>query len=98
MQCFVPWSQIVKVKRIRLLGHIIREGPDAPTFFAIFDDDTLTTKQPYVRRVGRPRPSWADTTMEDAWYCGSDAYYEGSVEQREIIKAAAEGRLPPFDP
>ena len=95
---FSPWSHIVKHKRIRLLGHIIREGPDSPTFFATFEDATLSSRQPYIRRVGRPRPAWTDTTMEDSWYKMSDLFYEGNAEQRETIKNTAEARLPPFDP
>jgi hypothetical protein len=94
---FEPWSSTLRTKRLKFLGHIIRAGPGTPTYDAVFADDTLRMWAPAIRRAGRPRLSWVEHTMTEAWYTWTYIFYEHNEPHRLAIKERALMREPPFD-
>ena len=94
---FERWSDTLKKKRFTFLGHVIRAGVGSPLFDCIFADATLRTWVPAVRRAGRPRLTWTETSMTKAWYTRTDIFYQHNEEHRGIIKTWAINRESPFD-
>lgn len=70
-----PVSEMVEEKKMSLLGHIIRQKFDHPTYqvtFATPADTTATTPLVIktsrgIRRRGRPRLNWVFENMQKAW-------------------------------
>ena len=61
------FSESYQEKRMKYMGHLLRQTDDAPEKFA-----TLHTHTPFpqinpIRRVGAPRINWAEETMKMAW-------------------------------
>ena len=53
-----PLSQVLKEKRIKLLGHIVRRPGEHPQHQITFYTRSLIPRTVDKRRVGRPRLSW----------------------------------------
>ena len=60
-------SDILRDKRRKLLGHIIRRPRDHPQHEATFATRTPQPRQVQHRRVGRPRAAWTYKTMQNCW-------------------------------
>jgi hypothetical protein len=93
------WSTVLKERRIRFLGHILRLGESDPCFTTTFADSDLTPRDPQVWRVGRPRTHWIEQVMSEAWALlahGEHQEYEDSDTQRMLIMSAALVREGPF--
>ena len=65
-----------------------------------FHSNSIEIYKPFLRRVGRPRKNWLIETFRLAWNSIRDVidkydeeYNTESIEQREILKAAAEIRI-----
>lgn len=56
----VPWSQTIKQRRLRLLGHICRLPEDTPARQALKE-----ALAPTKRGRGRPKTTWLDLTKKD---------------------------------
>ena len=93
---FTSWSDTLRVKRLKFLGHVTRAGPGAPIYDAIFADDTLRMWVPAIRRAGLPRQTSAEQAMTEAWHAWTNIFYEHHEAHRLIVKARALAREPPF--
>ena len=64
-------SEILKRKRLTLLGHVIRCENTDPMRKSVFRSDTtaLVNFESEKQRGGHPRMRWIDETMKDAWEC-----------------------------
>ena len=88
---------LVRKRRVTLLGHIVRAGnrnSSDPAFQATFDSSSLLPKCSITRRQGHPRQKWIDTTMKEAWELllkeeGSEIRYIGLDSQIQKLKTAA---------
>ena len=60
-----PWSETVKIRRKRLLGHICRLHEDTPARQAL--NECL---KDYKRKIGRPKLTWLDQVKKDILECG----------------------------
>ena len=90
---------MLKERRIRFLGHILRLGENDPCFTTTFRDNDLNPRDPQVWRVGRPRTHWIEQVMSEAWALlahGEHQEYEDSDTQRMLIMSAALVREGPF--
>ena len=61
-----PLREVLKERRLKLLGHIIRPEEDDPLKEVTFNRDTMEVKSVGLRRVGRPKTHWIHTVMEAA--------------------------------
>ena len=89
-------TQTLKMKRLALLGHVIRANPKDPLKQVTFANDNLDILTPATRRVGRPRQKWTDSTLKDAYEFYNTDHYTGSRTQKTNLKIRAENREPPF--
>ena len=62
-----PVTEYIAEKACKLLGHALRAAPDDPIRETTFTDWRHTPKITKVRRVGRPRKLWLESTMQRAW-------------------------------
>ena len=75
----IQLSEILKIRKVALLGDVIRPGirdANDPMYQATFEAPTLLPKTPKTtahRRVGRPRNKWHTDTMQEA--CGRTEQY-----------------------
>ena len=95
----IPATEIVKKRRLTLLGHVIRAGQDDPLFPVVFGDEDLATVQTSKRRAGRPKNKWIEMSMKDAWNrirIDNTEQYTATLTQRQTIKTTAENRAAPF--
>ena len=94
----LPLSDILRDKRRKLLGHIIRKPRDHPQHQATFAARTLLPQQVEHRRVGRPRAAWTYETMKDCWLRHNEhiPFEIQNREHREQIKIWAFNREAPF--
>jgi len=92
-----PSSDILRDKRRKLLGHIIRRPRD-PQHQATFATRTLLPQQVEHRRVGRPRAAWTYETMTDCWLKHNEhiPFEIQSREHNEQIKTWAFNREAPL--
>ena len=91
--------QLLAGRRIRLLGHILREGPTSPLWRASFEDHHIPQRLNLgKRRVGRPKQNWTLETMKAAWNRVSEEDWTFSAEQAETLLHLAMLREPPFEP
>ena len=51
----------------KLLGHIIRTSNEDPLRQATLKPNSARPHAPEVRRVGRPRTHWVESTMDHIW-------------------------------
>ncbi len=95
-------SEILKLKRMLLMSHIIRADSDDPMKQVTFGDkEHLTRKTKHYKRVGAPRKKWIDETMKDLWNkCRVDdneQYNPGNQatrnQQHTLIKTYAQNRI-----
>ena len=61
------WSTVLKERRVRFLGHILRLGETDPGFTTTFNDTDLNQRDPQVWRVGRQRTHWVEEVTSEAW-------------------------------
>jgi hypothetical protein len=93
------WSTVLKERRIRFLGHILRLGESDPCFTTTFADSDLNPRDPQTWRVGRPRTHWIEQVMSEAWALldhGEHQDFEDTDTQRTLIMSAALVREGPF--
>ena len=94
----LPLSQVLREKRIKLLGHILRRPREHPQHQITFWTRSLIPRTVDKRRVGRPRLSWIHETMKVAWSLSQG--YPFDFQNREMrlnLKEMAQNRIPPFD-
>ena len=89
-------THTLKLKRLSLLGHIIRADPNDPLKQVTFANESLDVLTPALRRVGRPRQKWTETTLKDAHEHFNYDAYTGSRTQNISIRKRAQDREPPF--
>ena len=94
-----PLSEVLKEKRRKLLGHIIRRPHDHPQHQATFATRTLIPRTTERRRVGRPRAAWTYETMKDSWKTrnGDIPFDIENRETRTTILEWAINREDPFN-
>ena len=68
-----PISELLRKRRLQLLGKVLRAPPDHPLYTACFIPGTLTpATEQFIRRVGRPAKEWVKEVSNDAiLLCGS---------------------------
>ena len=98
----VPLSQVIKERKMKLLGHIIRiPDPKDPMVLAAIDEN-LDSIEIELKRVGKPRFLWTNETMEHAWdfmeqhEAHPTTYKAEDAQKFEIVKKAID-RAPPFE-
>ena len=89
-------SDKLKQKRIKLIGHIIRESNEAPTRQVTFLPDSARHVTHPKKRVGRPRKNWIFCTKKDAFDLvkpnGMDLF-ENSDVQNQLLHDLAHQRV-----
>ena len=97
-----PLTVVLKERRFKLLGHVIRAEAEDPLKEVTFNRDTMEIKTIGWKRVGRPKTHWIHTVMREAWNEIRQAHpeeiqeYDDMYMQKEIIKQTAENRRYPF--
>ena len=97
-----PLTEIVKERRLKLLGHVIRAKEEDPMKEVTFNPNTMEIKAVGFKRVGRPKTHWIHTVMKEAWEEIKHAHpeelqdYDDLLRQKEIIKQTAHDRRYPF--
>ena len=61
-----------------------------------FENDNLKPLTPALKRAGRPRSKWIETTTSEAWKIISDDDFINSEAQRTQIQMKAISRTAPF--
>ena len=91
------FSFIYKYARIKLLGHIIRAGPEDPLRMVTFDEGIAPP--PYRKyRVGRPRYNWLEEVYRDLAHIIPMEYsLEPGSEFLQLVEELATGREGPFE-
>ena len=91
-------SEIIKNRRVTLLGHVIRSDRKDPMKQVTFEDEHLRTKSLGIRRAGRPRQKWIENTMREAWETvrSDTSPYIATIEQRQEIAKQAANHEGPF--
>jgi hypothetical protein len=93
-----PWSTVLEERRVRFLGHVIREGPGGALFDAAFESEHLEPRNPSRWRVGRPRKIWTEETLREAWkLLDPNTSYGMHQTQLDQLILAAQLRMFPFD-
>ena len=92
----LAWSEEVRMRQIRLLGHIIRADPRDPMRRVTFQDGVLQPNIPGARRVGRPRKPWLLAVKEVVWQRISEHPFGSTVEENHQIEDRALLLEPPF--
>ena len=98
----IPLTEILKGRRLKLLGHVIRAEETDPLKEVTFNRETMEVKTIGWRRVGRPKVHWIHTVMETAWNEIRHSHpeelqeYDNLYTQKEIIKQTAENIIYPF--
>ena len=92
----MAWSDGVRNRKFRLLGHIIRCNPRDPMYRITFQEGILQPNIPGARRVGRPRTSWVQSVKEAAWSTFSDRPFSNADEDNQEIMDRACFREAPF--
>ena len=60
-------SAYIDEKGLKLLGHLLRAMDDDPVRASCLRSGTAAPKHLDVKRTGRPRQSWMETKMQEAW-------------------------------
>ena len=92
----IPFSQYYHNRRLQLLGHLLRANRYNLCRQAVLteeDVDRLDTRR--KKRVGRPRNTWLQEGLKDAWakHTVDPIPAEGSIG---LLRDLAERRAPPF--
>ena len=68
-----PISELLRKRRLQLLGKVLCAPPDHPLYTACFIPGTLTpATEQFIRRVGRPAKEWVKEVSNDViLLCGS---------------------------
>ena len=90
------WSDDIKTRQVKLLGHLIRADARDPMRLITFQHGILQPNTPGARRVGRPRIPWLHTVKESAWGMVSDEPYCNLNEQNTALEDRAVFREFPF--
>ena len=82
-----PWSEVIKERRLRLLGHICRLPADTPARQSITE-----ALRPSKKKPGRPKLTWIQQTKQDLEKIGisADNNFSNVIEiagDRDIWKA-----------
>ena len=92
----IPFSQYYHQRRIQLLGHLLRANRYNLSRLAILTDenvDRLDTRQ--KKRVGRPRLTWLQECLKEAWNKFSEDPFPAD-NGLQILAEVAERRAQPF--
>ena len=96
-ETIIPWSQVLKQRRIRYLGHVLRSGENS-LVYDCFLDEHGELRQLDKWRVGRPRTHWAEQVFQEAWEAtGCEDPFDWTPEQIAIMLSAAMTRVAPFE-
>ena len=96
-ETIIPWSQVLRHRRIRYLGHVLRSGANS-LIYNCFLDQHGDLRQLDKWRVGRPRTHWAEQVIQEAWEAtGCEDPFDWTTEQMAILHSAAEARVAPFE-
>ena len=96
-EIIIPWSQVLKQRRIRYLGHVLRSGEHS-LVYDCFLDEHGAPRQLDKWRVGRPRTHWAEQVFQEAWEAtGCEDPFDWTPEQVAILLSAALTRVAPFE-
>ena len=92
----IPFSTYYIQRRIQLLGHLLRANRYNLSRLAVLtmeDTDRINTGR--KKRVGRPRNTWLQESLKEAWHKHTQAPWQ---EERAIptLKDLAERRAQPF--
>ena len=77
-----PISEILALRRSKLLGHIIRRDND-DLLKQVTIRDMEAVRKPY-RRVGRPRLHWMDLTLQETYYRITRQSFDKNNEDMKI--------------
>ena len=101
----IPISILLQEKQMSLLGHILRLDDEQPEKIVSCDKRNMRLKASHKRRYG-PRDHWWEDNIERAYnlvmkneykdFTGDEHFDKGNPEHYEIVKEAAEARVPPF--
>ena len=89
-------STIIHNKILTRLGQIITSDANDPLRQVTFENDNLKPLTPALKRVGRPRSKWIETTTKEAWKIMSDVDFTNSEAQRTQIEMQAISKTIPF--
>ena len=105
------FSQVYEERKVNILNNIINLPPGAPTRSMTFKGNTLhpvsfTEVEGTVRRSGKPRVKWLETTLDPLWKIiglfRNDLRYTimnlNNGEHVEVIRAAATANVHTFSP
>ena len=56
----IPWSKVIRQRRLRWTGHLLRLDPRTPARIAL---NKFT--EPHKNKVGRPKNNWLSTIRRD---------------------------------
>ena len=87
----IEFSKLWLKRKIQLLGHIIRAGPQDPMRQVLFLPNSLIPRTEHARRVGKPRAHWLIETYADAYRESGhvDQFDINNILQRNSVKELA---------
>ena len=86
-------EQTLTLRRIKLLGHILRSPNDDPMRRLIFESNSAKSLTLGIKRVGGPKKNWTDETMSLAWTHLHHTHYVKTQAQQTQLLADALQRL-----
>ena len=91
----IEFSKLWLKRKIQLLGHIIRAGPQDPMRQVLFLPNSLIPRTEHARRVGKPRAHWLIETYADAYRESGhvDQFDINNILQRNLVNELAQQRL-----
>ena len=83
-------SEMITDKKIKLLGHVIREPNNRPTRQVTFEQDSARHRVPNKRRVGRPRKNWIHETKAAVHnrLFPTDPFFNTDLQSQNLFNAA----------
>ena len=92
----IDFSSYYRLQKRKLLGHLLRAPTDNASRRAILTEEgTDLIEQTTKKRVGRPRFTWFQETLREAWIEVSEEPFS-PAEAIPTITAAAQRRASPF--
>ena len=86
-------EQTCNLRRIKLLGHILRAPNEDPMRRLVFENDSARSLIIGIKRVGGPKKNWTDETMSLAWKHLHSTNYNKTQAQQNQLLADAQQRL-----
>ena len=63
----IPWSNVIRERRIKFLGHILRQKEVTPAREALQE-----TMKPIKRKIGRPKQTWWALVKKELESCDTN--------------------------